>query len=269
MWPFKRRSEKEKYIESVRKNISRWNQTAKDFSQKKGVSDCIEFILRRVEFLGYLEFQKIKTFDQLRQVIRDVKKESEDRAAMLKQIDFENRKKAAANPELVLPVEPMINDDTPIMCNDCLSVLDYFEKEFSGDDALEFMREMFKRRRLEFIEQMEWMITQVQIDMQKIKEMICRRDRLPNNDEWGKAGDILIPMWETLIELGIKKEIAQRVKYFSTKMEEDAYSELDGLDINNLVVETRAEREMREAMEFQKEQEKENVKKEREYLSGK
>jgi len=172
-----------------------------------------------------------------------------DKAALIAFIDLEKeaiaekqRGQAAEKAKAIgsdTPVIPMIQDDTLLLLGQCRDLIESQPKDRIRDgEVIPCLERIMHLLDLDLKAQLDWMVKQAQIGLEMIGLLVCRA-----NPRWAQAGDILVHMWETLIHNGLKPGIFMHHKPGVDPVQEFGMN----LKLEDLIIETRVEREAREA----------------------
>jgi len=120
-----------------------------------------------------------------------------------------------------------IKDDRPMIAKKAKEVVQRYalvmpkEKEIH---VIEYLTEMLAENSFELKDTLSRMISEIQYRFEQIRELICCPK--PN---WEEAGNIIMPMWETLVQKGVKHEILTRVKSFDGQEVIDGFGGVDNM----------------------------------------
>jgi hypothetical protein len=230
---------KKNYRKKLTRSIERWLVAQQQFAIRKQRADRLEWVLRQLERDG----DRQASLDGVIKKIQNIREKSQKRTAKLVEADYNRRieavKKVGGDPDKIKRNDMMIPDDIPLVCNQAIDVITELVQESlekTPEDIVPFLKEAFERERMGFNDHMEFMIAELQIELEKVKYYLCPQTRPlskvfkpdpekeADTPDWAKAGDILMPAWEMLIETGIKHEICTRVRFFSDMDSTDEFA---------------------------------------------
>lgn len=235
----------------VMRRLKRIMEMQKEFEKKKIEHDDLQWLLRRMENYDFKPISFMSIIKWVRQQMQEIKDRNEQRALE----SIERKKKVPGIVADALTVdEPAIKDDAILILEELEGILEQMRNKNSRPemDPVGEIKKRIDQTRMNLSQQMEWMICQSQVDLEKIKKLVCQGEKEPSQADWTAAADLFIPMWETVMERGIKHEICTHSKFLIDE-EDNQESFYGGIsDIDDLRIETREEREARERMEKSK-----------------
>lgn len=225
---------KKKKAKAKESQVDRWYNSLQAYKHRSNVVSCLTWLLRRMDFRG---FQPANPAD-LDAIISWLRRERQEHIDRVQSQAQSQAQAMSANGQQPTPTAPQIPDDTPVMIDRTIIALVDIKP---GKDARAAIEKTVTASELSLQETMQMMIEDAQIGLEKVKLLICRAA-----PKWGMAGDILMPMWKYLIEDGIKHEICMRYK----PVDPETIEQFGGdITLDDLYIETRAERAERESRE--------------------
>jgi len=232
----KKKAAPRKDLLAMEKQVKRWWVSLQEYRRRSEAAAALAWTLRRMEFSGIINGGGLS----IQMIVDWLKQERVDHCRRVQE-------QAAAQAQLVsnslvraTPAAPQVADDTPLMIDHAVAIIEKIAVA-RRETAFQAIQGRLEAMQLSLRDHMQMMIEECQVGLEKIKLLICRP-----KPKWGQAGDVLMPMWKTLIEEGIKHEICMRFK-----PDPDGPKEQFGGDItiDDLYIETRAERAERERSE--------------------
>jgi hypothetical protein len=202
-------------IDIQQEMIEKWLKEEQEFKQRKLFADDIGWFMR------YLEFEKVAeaTVSELHTKLLKLKEEEEEK----------EKKKQEDKPGFGLN---MIPNDRLTKINSCIELLPKCNLE-SDVNAVEVLNEMVSEKKHDMKTHLEYIIVQIQVELEKIKRLVCRE-----NPNYKQAGNLLMPVYEILFQRTLKHDILTNVNYdenFIDKLDEfdpDADPEIVDLTID-------------------------------------
>jgi len=135
-----------------------------------------------------------------------------------------------------------VPSDEPIIIENVIGILKGQER--FGDDVIGNVKKIITVADIKHNEHLEWVIREIQVDLEKIRMLICVDN--PDKRRWAQAGDILIPMFENYFMRCLKHEILTHTKPAEAEIDYAKIEFGDEIEFSDLRIETREERAMRE-----------------------
>ena len=224
-------------FEGIDQKRKRWYDQYRQLQHQREMSSHLIWAMRRMERAGFLS--KPRTREQMVEWLRN------ERAEVLKRNELKAAEEAKKF-DREMPRAPQIKDDSIEMLEASANILEVLampipEGPVSPDNHIPHIEFAIAQMNISKKENLRAMILEIQLSLDDVANLVCRPE--PN---WEDAGNIIMPLYETHFELGIKHEILRHVRNFGPDGIGDPDEFKYKLEQHVLDIETRLEKAKKE-----------------------
>lgn len=190
--------------------IKKWMEAEAEYKERKIFSDDMGWLIRQLEHRGVTR----ATIEQVIGLCKSYLKEEEKK-------DENMRENSPGSGALIIPNDRITKFKS---CIDIASKMDIDEEE----NAINAIADMVAKKEHDMKVHLEYTISQIQIELEKIKRLVCRE-----NPNYKVAGDLLMPVYEILFQRTLKHDILTNVEYTDDYI--DKLDEFDPDDVSEIV----------------------------------